>query len=309
MKTATAGASPNAKPFNAAAPFMTGTPGKDFLRGGLGDDLLEGLAGNDLLRGLGGDDTLLGGLGRDRLLGGDGADNLAGQPLADGGGLLSEVNVMRGGAGDDTYYVNGPGDRVIEKAGEGIDTVRTSVGFTLPAQVENLVAYYISLLDEQPLVGNALDNYILGSPLGEDIIFGLGGNDTLDGGTRIGGLLDGGNGDDVLIQPFGASRGGTGADLFVAGGRGAMTFPDAEITVLDFNAAEGDRLHIVNALSFDPVALFESGQLRFDAATSDLILDFDPASTGELSVDQIFALPGVEQFDPAWLTVGPLPLV
>ena len=54
---------------------------------------------------------------------------------------------MRGGAGNDTYIVNSPGDRVDEQlnGGAGIDTVRSSIGFSLAVSakvlgvVENLV--------------------------------------------------------------------------------------------------------------------------------------------------------------------------
>ena len=42
-----------------------------------------------------------------------------------------------GGAGNDTYIVDG-GDEVVEKAGQGIDTVQSSLSHTLAANVENL---------------------------------------------------------------------------------------------------------------------------------------------------------------------------
>lgn len=297
---------PQGQPLEPSSTVLFGTLGNDHLFGGPDDDTIEALDGKDMLRGLEGNDLLRGGLGKDRIWGGDGDDWLTGQPLDMFGSLRTELNVMRGGAGNDVYVVNGPGDRVIEKAGEGTDTVHTSIGFTLPDHVENLTAYYLFLIDGQPLVGNALDNHITASPFGHDTVYGLDGNDTLDGGARAGAYLDGGNGDDVLIQPFGESRGGAGADLFVAGGRGAMTAPDAPIAVLDFNAAEGDRLHIEHATLLDAADLFESGQLRFDAAQNQLVLDFDPSTTGPLSVDQVFDLPEVTVFDLQWITIGPL---
>ncbi len=89
------------------------------LDGTASDDWLRGAAGNDQLRGGQGNDELYGGLGNDRLWGGAGNDRLQGQPFAEPGALRSEVNVMRGGEGDDAYFVYGAGDRVIEKAGEG----------------------------------------------------------------------------------------------------------------------------------------------------------------------------------------------
>lgn len=293
-------------PFPIDDTLVFGTPGRDHLRGGPGDDRLDGLSGNDQLRGQGGNDSLLGGAGDDRLWGGHGNDELRGQAFASSEQLSTEINLMRGGAGDDAYYVHGTGDRIIEKAGEGTDTVRTTVGYTLPDHVENMVAYYLDVIDGQPLIGNALDNHITGSSFGYDTLRGLDGNDTLDGGTVVGGFLDGGHGNDVLIQTFGESLGGAGADLFVAGGRGAMTFPDAPVTVLDFHAAEGDRLHIDNDVNYDAAELFVTGQLRFEEDTSRLILDFDPSTSDPLSIDQVFHLVGVTSFDPGWVSVGVL---
>jgi Ca2+-binding RTX toxin-like protein len=282
--------------------LQSGTAGRDHLRGSYGDDQLYGLGGNDHLSGKAGDDALFGGLGNDHLRGGDGNDRLEGQPVATDQ-LRNEVNFLRGGAGDDLYFVNGSGDRVFEKACEGIDSVYTTIGFTLPNHVENLFTYASFQFDDKPLVGNALDNMITGSPFSYETIRGLDGNDTLNGGSRIGAFLDGGNGNDVLLQPFGQSFGGAGGDLFVANGLGGHTSPDAPMVALDFVAAEGDRIHIVNQTNYNSAELFQNGQLRFDAATSELTLNFQAAQVPE-AIDQIVVLTGVSQFDSSWVSVG-----
>lgn len=180
------------------------------------------------------------------------------------------------------------------------DTVSTSVSYQLPPNVRNLTVQEPS--SATVLTGNALDNHIVGSPFVYEEIYGLDGDDVLDGGGRHGGMLDGGNGNDRLIVSFGELRGGPGADTFVAAGRGAHTSPDTPITIVDFNAAEGDRIEIVSTQAWSAADLFARGILRFDAATSTLTLDFDPATTGPGSVDQVIVLRGVRQFDPAWVS-------
>ena len=47
-------------------------------------------------------------------------------------------DTMTGGAGNDTYVVDAAGDVVTEAAGEGTDTVQSSISYTLGANVENL---------------------------------------------------------------------------------------------------------------------------------------------------------------------------
>ena len=47
-------------------------------------------------------------------------------------------NKLEGGRGDDTYIVNNSNDQVKEKAGEGTDTVQSSVSYQLSDNVENL---------------------------------------------------------------------------------------------------------------------------------------------------------------------------
>ena len=89
-------------------------------------------------------------LGADSLVGGSGNDK-----LVSGAGLTTMV----GGEGDDTYVVNNSADVIRETANGGLDTVITSVSYTLAAGVENLIY-------EGPggatLKGNSLENFISG---------------------------------------------------------------------------------------------------------------------------------------------------
>lgn len=126
---------------------------------------------------------------------------------------------MLGGTGNDTYVANAAGDTVTELAGEGTDTVQSSV--SLGANIENLTLTGAAKVDgagndlNNAIVGNAADNVLDGGS-GNDRLNGGAGNDTLLGGAGND-RLDGGTGDDVLVG--GAANdvlsGGTGSDLFV----------------------------------------------------------------------------------------------
>jgi len=153
---------------------------------GTGNDannVITASTGAATLYGNGGDDTLIGSAGADRLDGGTGAD------------------LMRGGAGNDTYIVDNAGDQVIELAGGGIDTVRTTLNLIgLASQVEDLT--FVGTGNFQAF-GNTLDNFIIGAAgndtiwgdAGNDTLYGRGGNDMLIGGTGAD-LMNGGAGDD-----------------------------------------------------------------------------------------------------------------
>jgi Ca2+-binding RTX toxin-like protein len=111
-------------------------------------------------------------------------------------------DTLKGGLGDDTYFVYGADDNVVEKAGEGIDTVRsTALHYNLGANVENLL-----------LEGNA--RFGLGNDLDNFISAGAGSQ-----------TLNGGKGNDILT-------GGADADIFVvAKGNGSDTVNDFQVGV------------------------------------------------------------------------------
>jgi Ca2+-binding RTX toxin-like protein len=155
----------------------TGNTASNTITGGAGNDTLIGGDGNDALTGSSGDDFLDGGIGVDRLT---------------------------GGTGNDTYVVNASGDRIVELASDGVDTVRTDLlAYALSSVLENLV--YVGTGNFTG-TGSALANIITGA-VGNDVLRGGIGNDTLTGGFGND-YLDGGAGIDRLV-------GGTGNDTYI----------------------------------------------------------------------------------------------
>ena len=134
-------------------------------------DYLYGNVTNDMLSGLGGDDSLNGGAGHDILLGGSGADQLTGSTgndLLDGG---TDADVMIGGSGNDMYMVDNVGDAVTEQAGQGTDTVQSSIDYTLGANLENLTLTGSASING---TGNSLNNILIGNGAANVLTGGVG---------------------------------------------------------------------------------------------------------------------------------------
>jgi Ca2+-binding RTX toxin-like protein len=148
-------------------------------------DLLQGTEFSEEIYGLGGDDIVDGGDGDDSIDGGEGADHLT------------------GGAGDDVYVID-EFDTVVEIDGGGDDEVRTSASaYALAHYVERLTGLS---QDGQELIGNSLDNIIVGGA-GGDVLRGGLGNDSLTGGDGSDiYLFWRGDGDDQISVGAGSGR-------------------------------------------------------------------------------------------------------
>jgi serralysin len=124
------------------------------------------------------------------------------------------VEYLHGGAGNDTYRIAEAKDHVVEKAGEGTDTVRAMFASSfendtvvMPANVENVVLesddWGCIFPSSLAVEGNDLNNRIVGNELGNELK-GAGGNDTLFGGLNdlfgepVPDILRGGSGDDKI---------------------------------------------------------------------------------------------------------------
>ncbi|MCW8916772.1 MAG: cadherin-like domain-containing protein, partial [Magnetovibrio sp.] len=192
-----------------------------------------------------------GGLMNDTLIG-----NASNNVLNGGAGN----DVMRGGDGDDTYLVNSASDSVVENAGEGTDTVRTYISYTLGSNLENLIltdpdseyalgAGLIGSGSGRSASGNSLNNEIEIVSTQGHTAYGYGGDDTLRSGAGSD-VLDGGSGNDILYGGAGADtlRGGTGNDTLnggsgtdtLIGGTGNDTYViDSASDVIQENVGEG----------------------------------------------------------------------
>ena len=125
---------------------------------------LSGNSGNNKLDGKSGNDTLDGGAGADTLI---------------------------GGGGDDLYIVDNSGDVITEYFNNGtggVDTVQSSVSYTLATNVENPVLTGAAAING---IGNAASNVITGNGSANSLTGGNG-SDTIDGGagadTMVGGI-------------------------------------------------------------------------------------------------------------------------
>ncbi len=181
---------------NAGNNTLNGMAGADIMQGGAGNDIYYvDNAGDKVIEAYGGGydtvyssiDYVLGGQYIEKVIltgsaikaGGNGLNNFlvgnANNNILNGNG---GADIMQGGLGDDTYYVDNPGDTVTELAGQGTDLVNSSISYTLGANVENLT---LTGAGNISATGNDLDNVIHGNS-GNNLIDGGLGADTMAGG-------------------------------------------------------------------------------------------------------------------------------
>jgi Ca2+-binding RTX toxin-like protein len=120
---------------------------------------------------------------------------------ADGHYVVFETNSSNMIAGDTnyTYDIFRVANPFLPKTDNGIDTVRSSVNYILPEQVENLTLTGSLAING---TGNALGNALIGN--GEvNILSGAAGNDTLDGGAGADALAGGTDNDTYVVDNSG----------------------------------------------------------------------------------------------------------
>ena len=106
---------------------------------------------------------------------------------------------LRGGLGNDTYIVDNVGVVITENLNEGTDTVKSSISYTLPLNVENLTLTGTLAING---TGNDLNNVLIGNSAINQLNGGLG-NDTLNGGASADNLIGGLGNDNYVVDNAG----------------------------------------------------------------------------------------------------------
>ena len=157
--------------------------------------------------------------------------------------------VLVGTNNDDTFYVDSSTTEIREQIAGGFDTVRATVSYSLPENVEKLIFSGPGALNgngnggNNQLYGNGEANTLSGLA-GDDHLYGGAGRDILFGGSGNDKLY-GGDQNDQLIGGLGVDRleGAGGADQFRFESF-AESPNSAGDTIVGFSGVEGDRIDL-----------------------------------------------------------------
>lgn len=266
---------------NAEGSVIVANEGNDTLISGAGNDTLIGGIGNDtfvvnvendvvIAQADGGLDTIVTSVSYalpghvDNLIGSGTADlTLTGNTLDneitanDGNTTLiggGGADTFIGGTGNNTFIVDSTDDVVIKGQNAGINTVISSVSYTLSDNVQNLT---LTGTADMSATGNYLDNIITGSA-GNDTLYGGAGHDTLIGGA----------GNNTYVMDF---------------GMGQSTVTDA--------ALQGSKVRLAAGLDFSDLSASRQGDdllLKINGGDSSMRLQGYYLGTQGWSIDDAF---------------------
>ncbi len=239
---------------------ITGSSAADMIFAGKAGDILHGFIGNDSLTGGDGDDTLDGGLGDD---------------------------ILRGGGGNDTYAVDSAADRVTELADAGYDTVQSSIGYTLHANVEALQLTGRAAING---AGNAGDNAIMGND-GNNILKGMGGADVLTAGLGRDQLTGGDGADTFVYRTTAESAVGATRDFITDFGAG--DFIDLSAIQAKNGASSDQEFTFIGSDKFSK----QAGELHAVAFGANTLVEGD--TTGDGKADFQILLKGMVSLSDA----------
>jgi Ca2+-binding RTX toxin-like protein len=194
------------------------------------------------------------------------------------------LGTVAGGTGNDTFGIYGDQSlKILEKAGEGTDTVLSDGSIDLGAgdfagqSIENLTLTGNSGLFGS---GNALDNIVIGNTAG-NTLSGRGGHDSLQGGggddDLSGGIgndkLAGGDGEDSLVGGNGEDRlSGDNNDDVLTGGGGADVFIFATGSGVDRITDFQNGLDRINVKGFTGIDDFGDVKAHLKVSGDDLVI-------------------------------------
>jgi len=256
---ATGNAADNVLIGNTAANILDGKGGADSMDGGAGNDtyvvdvsgdiVTEISSGTDLVQS--GVSFTLGTNLENLTLTGSSSNNAVGNTLANSltgnsgnnlldGGSGTAADTMVGGDGNDTYVVDSSTDVVTEGTDPGVDTVQSSVTYTLGANLENLTLTGGDING----TGNTLANVLTGSD----------GNNLLNGGTGTAAdTMVGGLGNDNYVvdnaSDVVSETAGEGIDLVQSSVTYTLTADVDNLTLTGSSAINGTGNVLGNVLT------------------------------------------------------------
>ena len=304
--------------FDGGPNRIYGMGGNDTLNGGSGNDFIDGGDGNDTLYGNDGDDLLDAGAGNDLIYGGNGADTIRFgmgygsdffRSVNSAGYQLDTVDLFDIRSPDVDYVrlnndleirVHGSSDKLTLgdyfSASDSATTVR-QLQFADGIRMEKAAVRGLAMS-----LGDSSDNVISGFNDGPNRIYGLGGNDTLNGGSGND-IINGGNGNDTLYGDDGDDLldagagddllyGGDGADTIRFGiGYGSDVFRSVNSAAYQLDTVD---LFDIRATDVDFVRLNKDLEIRVHGSSDKLALgDYFSASDSATTVRQLQFADGV----------------